>query len=85
MGKINERIINFALVLFLLLDNLIQMPSTTAHKNKKILTANELADFFESLDEATRKLVIKCLHINGENGESYTDKQKLDQLRTALK
>jgi hypothetical protein len=36
------------------------------------------------LDEDTRKLLIKCLHIHGEQGDSMSEKEKTEALRAAL-
>jgi hypothetical protein len=58
------------------------MPTPEKQHNKD--KPNELSDFLRSLDEETRKLLVKCLHINGESGEALTEKQRLEKLRSAL-
>lgn len=57
---------------------------TQKPKTRDKRTSNELAAFLESLDKTTRELVIKCLHLHGEEGDVLTDKQKIDRLRAAL-
>ena len=58
------------------------MQSSKSQNSKT--NANQLADFLESIDEETRKLLIKCLHIHGEQGDSMSEKEKIDALRAAL-
>jgi hypothetical protein len=58
------------------------MPSPKGLPSKT--NSNQLADFLESLDEETRKLLIKCLHIHGEQGDSMCEKEKIEALRAAL-
>jgi hypothetical protein len=58
------------------------MPTLKSKNNNG--KSNELSQFLESLDEETRKLLIKCLHINGESGDSMSEKEKIESLRAAL-
>lgn len=46
--------------------------------------ANELAAFLTSLEGGTREVLVKCLHLHGEEGDALTEKQKVEQLRSVL-
>ncbi len=58
--------------------------ATTTRKTESKQPENELAQFLNSLEKPVRDLLVKCLHLHGEDGDALTEKQKLEQLRSAL-
>ena len=53
-------------------------------ESQKKSKTNDLADFLQELDEKTRVLLVKCLHLNGEGGDELSDRKKLERLRASL-